>query len=54
MKDEKLSDDEEFASLDIKNMYLSLRKNEVLSEIKNRTNDNKFVSIGVVVCGAVV
>ena len=64
MKDEKLSDDEEFASLDIKNMYLSLRKNNVLSVIKNRTNDNKFVTIGVVVvapwcsglwrCGVVV
>ena len=64
MKDEKLSDDEKFVSLDIKNMYLSLRNNDVLSEIKNRTNDNKFVTIGVVVvapwcsglcrCGVVV
>ena len=43
-KDEKLSDDEQFVSFGIKDMYLSLLKYDVLSEIKNRINDNKFVT----------
>ena len=39
-----MSDDEEFVSFDIKGMYPSLPKYDVLSEIKNRINDNKFVT----------
>ena len=39
-----MSDDELFVSFDIKDMYPSLLKYEVLSEIKNRINDNKFVT----------
>ena len=44
IKHEKLSDDEQFVSFDIKDMYPSLPKYDVLSEIKNRINDNKFVT----------
>ena len=44
IKDEKLSDDEQIVSFDIKDMYPSLPKYDVLSEIKNRINDNKFVT----------
>ena len=44
IKDEKLSDDEQFVSFDIKDMYLSLPKYDVLSEIKNKINNNKFVT----------
>ena len=44
MKDEKLSDDEQFVSFDIKNMYPSLPKYDALSETKNRIKDNKFVT----------
>ena len=40
MKHEKLSDDEQFVSFDIKDMYPSLPKYDVLSEIKNRINEN--------------
>ena len=47
IKDQKLIDDEQFVSFDIKDMYPSLPKYDVLSEIKNIINDNKFVtSIG--------
>ena len=44
IKYEKLSDDEQFVSFDIKDMYPSLPKYDVLSEIKNKINDNKFVN----------
>ena len=44
IKHEKLSDDEQFVSFDIKDMYPSLPKYDVLSEIKNKINDNKFVN----------
>ena len=44
MIDEKLSDDEQFVSFDIKDMYPSSLKHDVLSEIKNRINDNNFVT----------
>ena len=44
IKDEKLSDDEQFVSFDIKDMYPSLPEYDVLSEIKNIINDNKFVT----------
>ena len=44
MKDEKLSDDEQFVSFDIQGMYLSLPKYDVLSEIKNRRSGNHFVT----------
>ena len=44
INDENMSDDEQFVSLDIKGMYPSLPKYDVLSEIKNRINDNKFVT----------
>ena len=44
IKYEKLSDDEQFVSFDIKDMYPSLLKYDVLSEIKNKINDNKFVT----------
>ena len=37
-------DDEQFVSFDIKDMYPSLPKYDVLSEIKNIVNDNKFVT----------
>ena len=39
-----MSDHEPFVNFDIKDMYLSLPKYDVLSEIKNRINDNKFVT----------
>ena len=44
IKHEKQSDDEQFVSFDIKDMYPSLPKYDVLSEIKNKINDNKFVT----------
>ena len=44
IKHEKLSDDKQFVSFDIKDMYLSFMKYNVLSERKNRINDNKFVT----------
>ena len=44
IKDEKLSDDEQFVSFDIKGMYPSSLKYDELSEINNRINDNKFVT----------
>ena len=44
IKDENLSNVEQFASLDINYMYPSLPKYDVLSEIRNRINDNKFVT----------
>ena len=44
IKDEKLSGNEQFVSFDIKNLYPSLPKYNVLSEIKNRINDSKFVT----------
>ena len=44
IKDEKLSDVEQFFSFDIKDMYPSLPKYDVLSEIKNRINDNNFLN----------
>ena len=44
IKGEKMSDDEQFVSFDIKVMYPSLLKCDVLSEIKNRINDNKIVT----------
>ena len=44
IKNEKLRDDEQFVSFDIKDMYPSLAKYDVLSEIKSRINDNKFVT----------
>ena len=39
-----MNDDEQFVSFDIKDMYPSLPKYDVLSEIKNRINNNKFVT----------
>ena len=44
MKDEKLSSDEQFANVDIKDLYPSLGKYNALSEIKNRINESKFVT----------
>ena len=44
IKGEKLSDDEQFISFDIKDMYPSLSKYDVLSEIKNIINDKKIVT----------
>ena len=44
VKDKKFSDDEQFVSFDIKEMYLSLPKYDVISEIKNRINNSKFVT----------
>ena len=44
IKHEKLSDDKQFVSFDIKDMYLSFMKYNVLSERKNRINHNKFVT----------
>ena len=44
IKHEKLSDDEQLFNFDIKDMYPSLPKYDVLSEIKNRIKDNKFVT----------
>ena len=44
IKDEKLSDDEQSVSFDIKDMYPSLSKYDALSEIKSRINDNKFAT----------
>ena len=44
IKHEKLSDDEQFVSFDIKDMYLLLPEYDVLSEIKNRIKNNKFVT----------
>ena len=44
IKYEKLSDDERFVSFDIKDMYPSLPKYDVLSEIKNKINDSKFAT----------
>ena len=44
IKDENSSHDEQFVSFDIKDMYPSLSKYDVLSEIKNRINNNKFVT----------
>ena len=41
---ENLSNDEQFVSFDIKDMYPSLPKYDVLSEINNRINDTKFVT----------
>ena len=40
IKDEKLSDDEQFVSFGIKDMYPSLPQYDVLSEINNIINDN--------------
>ena len=40
MKHENLSDDEQFFNLDITEMHPSLPKYDVLSEIKNRINEN--------------
>ena len=40
-----MSDDEQFVSLDIKDMYPSLPKYDVLSEIKNRINDKNWLYI---------
>ena len=40
IKDEKLSDDDQFVSFDIKDMYPSLPQYDVLSEINNIINDN--------------
>ena len=37
-----MSDDEQFVSFDIKDMYPPLPEYDVLSEIRNRINDNKF------------
>ena len=39
-----MSDHEQFVNFDIKDMYLSLPKYDVLSQIKNRINDSKFVT----------
>ena len=39
-----MSDDEQFVSFDIKDMYPSLPRCDVLSEIKNRINGNNFVT----------
>ena len=39
-----MNDDEQFVSFDINDMYPSLPKYDVLSEIKNRINNNKFVT----------
>ena len=48
IKDENLSDNARFVSFGIKDMYPSLPKFDVLLQIKNRINDNKFVtSIGI-------
>ena len=44
IKDEKLSDDEQFVGFDIKGMYPSIPKYDALLEIKNKINDNKFVT----------
>ena len=44
IKNEKLRDDEQFVSFDIRDMYPSLAKYDVLSEIKSRINDKKFVT----------
>ena len=44
IKGEKLSDDEQFISFDIKDMYPSLSKYDVLSETKNIINDKKIVT----------
>ena len=51
IKDENMSDDEQFVSLDIKDMYPSLPKYDVLSEIKNRINDKNwlYISIGLAI-----
>ena len=40
IKDQKLIDDEQFVSFDIKDMYPSLPQYDVLSEINNIINDN--------------
>ena len=42
IKNEKLNDDEQFVSFDIKDMYPSLPKYDILTEIRNRINDNSF------------
>ena len=48
IKDENLSDDERFVNFGIKDMYPWLPKFDVLLQIKNRINDNKFVtSLGI-------
>ena len=39
-----MSDDEQFVGFDIKDIHASLPHYDVLSEIKNRINDNKFVT----------
>ena len=44
VKDEKLSDDEQFVSFGIKDMYPPLPKYDVLSEIKNRIKNDKFAT----------
>ena len=44
IKDEKLSDDEQYVSFYIKDMYSPLAKYDVLSEIKNRINNKKSVA----------
>ena len=44
IKDEKLSDNRQFVIFDIKIMYPSSPKYDVLSEIKNRINNNNIVT----------
>ena len=44
IKDEKLIDDNKFASFDVSAMYPSLPKYDVLPDVKNRINDNTFVT----------
>ena len=44
IKHEKLSDDEQLVSFDIKDMYPSLPRYDVLSEVKNRINYNNTAS----------
>ena len=44
IKDEKLSDFEQFVSFGVKSIYRSLPKYDVLSEIKNRINDNNLIT----------
>ena len=40
----KSTANEQFVTLDIKDMYSLLQKYDALSEIKNRINDSKFVT----------
>ena len=39
-----MSNDEQYVNFDIKDMYPSLPKYGVLSEIKNRINNTKFIN----------